>query len=237
MSLNRFISQVKTRGIARTNRYLVEFYVPGGDQDSNRLAQLFCDAASLPGMSIASQPSRTYGENREIPYGERNYEAITLSFYVDAELKVKDLFDQWQNKIINPTTRHVSYYKDYICEMKISVVDVQAGSVTSQGGQVVAEVDNVPYTITLHECWPKSIGAVTLDASSKDIMKLSVTFQYKHWTSQSNTVSRNFLSVAGLPATGQADPRGVTTGAGVPFNQDVDVTEEMIIERENISGL
>lgn len=237
MSLNRFISEVKTRGIARTNRYLVEFYVPGGDQDSNRLAQLFCDAAQLPSVSIASQPSRTYGENREIPYGERNYETITLSFYVDSDLKVKTLFDEWQNAIINPVTRHVSYYNNFITEMKISVVDLQSASVTAESGRVIAEVDNVPYSVTLYECWPKTIGAVTLDASSKDVMKLSVTLQYKYWVAENQNVSRNFLSVSGLPATGQADPQGVFTGTGSPFNPDVDVTEEMIIEREDISGL
>lgn len=237
MSLNRFISEVKSRGLARINRYAVEFVIPGGDGESTQLAQLFCETTSLPGMNIVTQPSRTYGEAREIPIGDRNFDVINMSFYVDADLKVKVLFDKWLNSIINPNTRHVSYYKDYITDIKISVVDVEPGSMTQADGRVIAEVDNKPYSVTLHEAYPKSISAIELNADGKGVMKLQVAFQYKYWTSASTTVSRNNFTMAGLPAYGQADPQGVFTGTGVPLNPDVDVTEEMIIAQEDIDGL
>ena len=39
------------------------------------------------------------------------------------------------------------------------------------------------YTLNMYEAYPKSINSIQLDYASKDIMKLSVSMQYKYWTS------------------------------------------------------
>lgn len=165
--ISKFITAVQTRAIARTNRYLVTLNAPKSDKDGRDLATLFCDATALPGLDFASSQSRIYSENREMPY-ERLYVPITMSFYVDADMVIKTMFDKWQASVVDPETRVMAYYDDYIRDITIQVLQV-------------SESASPPYQVVLHEAWPKSVGAVTMDYTSHEIMKLQVTFLYKWW--------------------------------------------------------
>ena len=172
MSINNFISEVKLGGMARQNRFTVLFAPPIdiGIADLQKVL-LFCDTAQLPGVNFSTVQNRTYGEFREIPY-EKLYDNLSMTFYVDTQMKVKSLFDSWINQIQNPVTRNFNYYNKYTCNMTIDVQDT---------------VDRTQYQLTLHECYPKTLGAVSLDYSSKEIMKLPVTMQYKYWTATAVT--------------------------------------------------
>lgn len=175
--------------MARTNRYEVEFSgFPGNTLSSNskRLLRLFCEGTQLPGISYGTTPSRTFGEERQFPY-ERIYENIMLTFYVDGDMRIKTIFDNWFAAIVDPETRTFNYYKNYIADLTIGVVSVQPEETLINNGVVVAEVDSIPYRVTLHEAYPKSMTPIMLEASSKDVMRLSVVFQYRWWTSSNST--------------------------------------------------
>jgi len=174
MSINNFISEVKFEGLARQNRFAVLFTPPVniGTPDLQTVL-LFCDTSQLPGVNFSTVQNRTYGEFREIPY-EKLYDNLNMSFYVDTKMKVKSLFDSWINQIQNPVTRNFNYYNNYTCNMKINVQDT---------------VDRTRYQLTLYECYPKTLGAISLDYASKEIMKLPVTMQYKYWTATAVTQS------------------------------------------------
>lgn len=167
MSLERFKEEVKGRGLAKTNRFVVEFGLPQlvqKDMFNLEVVQLFCDSASIPGLNIATQPNRSFGEQREIPY-DRNFEPITLNFYVDSRMVVKDFFDSWISSVINPKSRTINYYDEYTTDILISVLDNQ---------------DQQTYTIGMYEAYPKSIQAISLDNNNRDAMKIAVTFNYKY---------------------------------------------------------
>ncbi len=97
-----------------------------------------------------------------------NYEPITLSFFVDANMNVKKLFDAWINSIQLQDTRKFNYYDSYTCPMKIYVQDT-------------AEQNR--YIVELFEVYPKTVNAIQLDYASRDVMKLQVTMMYKYWRS------------------------------------------------------
>lgn len=158
-SLNDFISAIKQNNLARQNRFTVSISKSG-----DRLVELFCEQAVLPSLSFSSQPTRTYGEQREVIY-DRNFESVSLTFLVDRQMKVKDYFDQWTNKMIDPYTRIVGFYEDYIRDIVVITQDTK---------------DNNTYLTTLYEAYPKTISAIQLDHNSKDVMKLQVTFNYKY---------------------------------------------------------
>jgi hypothetical protein len=159
-----FISSIKSKGLARTNRFTVIMDIPFVfNSDVTRKAMMFCDQVQLPGTNFSTAQNRVFGEFRETPY-EKLYEPINLNFYVDKEMLIKDMFDQWHNAIYNPGTRTFNYYDQYVTDIKIEVQDTK---------------DTSHYFITLHECYPKSVGAVQLDYASKDVMKLSVSLAYK----------------------------------------------------------
>jgi len=169
--INRFISEIKTGGLARTNRYSVYLNLPksippiSGSLDK---ILLLCDQVQLPAVSHSTIENRTFGEFREVPY-ERMYGDLSMSFYVDNDMYVKMFFDNWINSVSDPDTRTFNYYKEYTTDMWVNVEDLN---------------NKARYQIHLTECYPKSIGSIQLDYSSKEVMKLSVQIQYKSWRSE-----------------------------------------------------
>lgn len=178
MNLNTFISNVKS-GLARNNHFLVQLALPSkiatSDPTKSNLNKilLFCDQAQLPGISYGTNQVRTYGEFRETPY-EKLYEPVTLSFYVDKDLYVKKMFEEWINLIQNRETRDFEYPVNYMTDVEIFVLDVE---------------DNQKYLVKLKNAYPKAISAIQLDYASKDVMKLQVTMTYKYYEDKLYTAS------------------------------------------------
>lgn len=197
MSIQEFKSNIRTSGLAKANRYLVELNAPptlNSRQEpfiSNlRMIRLMCDSAQLPGTSFGTNPVRSYGETREVAY-ERIFEPITLTFYMDKDLLIKRMFDVWIESVQSIQTRDFNYPSDYLCpQMSIHVYDIS----------------NTPvYTTTLFNAFPKQVQAINLDYGSRDIMKLTVTMQYE-WYESGNTISGsvgNARVVDSLPALGR----------------------------------
>lgn len=172
MSLNNFISEIsKNNGLARNNRFSILLTKPDFitmDNSSLQTLNLFCDTAQLPGININTNQVRVYGEIREVPY-EISYEPVTLTFYVDNNLMVKKFFDEWLLGVNIGDSRNFRYYDEYAKSIQIDVEDLN---------------DRSLYRVYLMEAYPKNVSAVSLDYASKDVMKLSVTFQYKYWRSE-----------------------------------------------------
>lgn len=185
-TLNNFIEQIKNDGLARQNRFTVDIAAISGLPTVFKQLDkinLLCEQAVLPGIAVSTVPIRTFGENREVVY-DRNFENITLTFLVDSKMTVKKLFDEWMSIIINPDTRLIAYYDDYVTTMIVKIQDLE---------------NNNTYECRLNEVYPKSIQVITLDNNSKDVMKLSVTFAYKnHVNNSSNAklVSVNSIDTA-----------------------------------------
>jgi hypothetical protein len=168
-----FIAEIKTQGLARTNRFTVQLTPPGSAPAVTRKVLLFCEQASLPGINYATTQNRTYGELREMPY-DKLYDNITLTFHVDRDMLVKKMFDDWMQFIQDPITRSFQYYRNYTTDMVIELQDLE---------------DKTTYQIQMFECYPKAISAIALNAEAKDTMRVSVTFQYKYWSS--NLIAEN----------------------------------------------
>lgn len=173
-----FITQLTSRSLARTNRYTVSFGTPAGitigdgtetrlgSSEDQRLISLFCDSLVLPGIDIESAALRIYGESREMPYSIA-YQPAMFNFYVDSDLMIKKLFEDWMHFIFDPKSRVMAYQKTYTTQVVITVFGVD---------------ENVEkYKIVLHDAWPKSMGTIQMDTTSRDVMRLPVVFQYKSW--------------------------------------------------------
>lgn len=191
MSLEQFLSSVRSEGLMRTSRFKVEMPVPNifrikkiyeGDM---RKLLLYCDSTTLPGLIVQTTQSRTFGEIREMPW-DKLYDNVSMNFFVDNSMQVKLFFDNWIQNIQDPETRSLSYYDDYRTDITISALDVS---------------DATRYTVTLYECYPKAISPITMDYASKDVAKLQVSINYKYWRSSSATMG---ISDSELPEQNQA---------------------------------
>lgn len=172
MSLQTFITAVKTGGLAKPSKFKVLIPRPSVIQELTYNSssdwikmQLFCDQATLPGINYSTTQARTYGEFREMPY-ERMFDPLTLSFYCDSDMWIKGFFDEWMSNIQNTRSRTFEFYNNYI-------VDIDIETLNSEG--------NTVYGVRLFECYPKLMSQITLDYAAKDVMKLSMTMQYRYW--------------------------------------------------------
>jgi len=175
-TLNQFIANIKSEGLMRSSRFAVVMQPPrslGNSVKDLRKVLLYCDSINLPGINLETTLAKTYGEYREVPFNKL-YDNINISFYVDNGMTVKRMFDSWMGAIQNPTTRNFNYYKDYTTDITIEVFDV---------------ADKTRYQVVLYQCYPKVLNPVTMDYAAKDVMKMTVSMNYKYWISSSVTVN------------------------------------------------
>lgn len=199
MSLQSFISEVRTRGISRTNRYEVIIPFPNTDNAGSNLVTMFCEATNLPGMNVATTPARTFGEIRQMPY-ERLFDPVNLSFYVDGNMETRAAFERWIHLVFNQTSRTIGYYSDYIRDVVIHVKDLE---------------DKTTYTVTLYEAFPKSISTVQMSSESREVMKVQVQMEYKYWKSSlSSSINAKTTDATNLASA--QDPNSVLTTTGYP---------------------
>lgn len=207
-TLNNFIANIK-QGVSRTNRYTVQFNLPlsvNVSQDSLRKVLLFCDQIQLPGMNFSTIQNRTFGEFRETPY-EKLFDNVNMNFYVDKDFLVKAMFDGWMASIQDPETRTFNYYNNYTTDITIDVQDT---------------VDLTRYRLRMYECYPKTMGSIQLDYASKEVMKLSVSMQYKYWkatqtyqTSENSDVKETSDNLIASSPPIDTTPQGIS-GAVIP---------------------
>jgi hypothetical protein len=198
--IDQFIAIIRKEGLARNSRFVVYITPPTRliSKYPDTKLRFLCDSASLPGMNFLSNPVNTYGEQREVVYN-RSFEPITLDFLLDQSMEIKKFFDDWQALIIDPVSRIVSYYKDYIGTIEIYQLDASTNERTR-------------YVARLHEAFPKSQSAISYSTSGKDISKLSVSIEYKYWMP---------LSVTNYSEQSSSSTQNLESGPGVQGNPDV----------------
>ena len=164
-------------GLQSPNKFLVEITFPTAvivgtelrDQGvDERVVPLYCESASVAGRNLNSVVEIQYGRRREMVYNAPTYTPVTLSFYCSEKLREKQLFDRWNEFIVNSQNGYdVAYYKEYIGEMKVKTLDR------------TGEISN---TMHYKECYPKTISAVELNHNTTNATaRLTVEMQYSYW--------------------------------------------------------
>ncbi len=156
-------------GISRGQKFSA--VISGGPVAIPRDLQLMCETISLPTRSAATSEQTMYGPVQSFPY-RFTYTEASLNFYLTEDFEIKKLFDEWQEKIVDPISGDLGYFDDYKCQIKISKYASEHGS--------TGHTPN--YAVTLIDAWPSIVGEVALGHSlGGDILKLPVTFQFRKW--------------------------------------------------------
>ena len=169
--INDFLSTFKS-DLAKTNRFDVDIPVPLGLIQYVKTAKALnyrCEAANLPGRTVATAEQKTYGPVEKYPYLS-TYNDMDLTFIVDGDMYQKIFFDAWIN-YINPTfSNNFRYKSDYSTTISINQYD---------------QSNNLTYTVALYDAYPISVNQLDLDWSNDSYHKLSVTFAYTYWKNNS----------------------------------------------------
>lgn len=132
------------------------------------LTSLFCEISGFPGMNIQTKPFKIQGPARPMPTNvEYGGEGITMTFHLDQNMLIKQLFDSWMHSVIQQGTFNINYRANYARPVYIIQLDDQF---------------NWIYVMTLIQAFPRSMEMVYLNHSQKDVTsKLNVVFSYRYW--------------------------------------------------------
>jgi len=169
-SIKDFRSTIFTDSLARTNRFEIYISKPPMALSTGRPwnVSLYCEQASLPPINIASKSFKIFGPSYQRPFtAEYGGEGISVMFHVDRDMKVKNFFDEWMYKVVDPDTGTVGYQEDYTTSINIRQLDEQ---------------ENVTYEIELTEAYPRSMNLMELNnAATNQTHRLNILFGYRYW--------------------------------------------------------
>ena len=197
-----------TSDLARPNRFDVEIPIPLGlvpYLGTSRRLNLRCEAAELPGRSIATTAMRIYGPEEKFPY-QSTYNDVTLTFIVGDDMQEKLFFDAWMEWINPSLTFNMKYKGDYSVPLRINQYDLD---------------NKISYSIDMVDAFPVAINAMDLNWSTDGYHKLSVTFAYTYWKNNSVEALGMQLLEAGIgsiiDSLGGLGGNSATAAAGLGF--------------------
>jgi hypothetical protein len=186
--LDAFVSSINSKDLARTAHFRVAIYRSKSQKFNSRFSlndltriNMLCDSTTLP--DVATVPI-TASVGSEVPYDIVNkiaYATQSASFYVSSDMFQKKFFDDWIELSYVKFAGQPAYYDDYtttmdIFQLKHSLDEKLTGD------------NDWTYKTTLYNVYPKSVSPMTLDwSSSNAVQKISVTFHYTHWDSETNS--------------------------------------------------
>ena len=187
-SLDKFRAEVRTRGLAKPNRFEVLIHPPPAFIDSNgnlsetsvensKLVSLFCESANLPTKTIGVKQQRLQGPAYQRPTSvDYGGDGITMTFLVDQQLAVKGFFDYWMERVVTPYSYNVSYQNEYASRIHIYQLN---------------EKDEHVYGVILYDAFPRAMSQMELNQSTQNqVHKLTVTFAYRYW--EASSLSNSF---------------------------------------------
>jgi len=185
-TLNEVISSFRTdgSGFAQPNQFDVVITYPpklGGGNIENifngmervdselRKISLRCESVQLPGRTLSSSPDNNiYGPTREIVEGVTYAEDLNMVFQASSGLDERVFFENWQRQAFDEQTWNIGYYKDYVGDIDIYLLDKQ---------------NQRRYGLKVHEAFPKTVSATDLNyGTNTEIIKTSVSFSFRYWT-------------------------------------------------------
>jgi hypothetical protein len=136
---------------------------------------LRCESISYPSQNIeTTQDNIRPGPIRDHAFGV-NYGSVSGTFLDGDQLELKRFFEDWQRTVFDPESFKVNYYNDYVADLEIShfkMHDSQSETVTQKP----------VYQVLLKEVFPKTVNQLEVGTSNGDFLRVSVEFQYHHWT-------------------------------------------------------
>lgn len=183
---------------------------------------LLCSDASLPGSTFATAEVKDnfLGVTQEFAH-TRLYTDIDLTFYVDRQYKVLELFQGWndyisggaggqvaQNSYDRGFYRRFRYPDSYKTQINIAKLERDYGL---PGKKYYSR------TYTLINAFPKSVAAVPIAYGPADILKITTTFSYDRYILQRLEESVGNTGATESPAS-EPNPANTSRTSGRPIN-------------------
>ena len=170
------------------------------EQANQKRVHAFCKQIQMPNRQMKMVEFAPYGPKRNFVQGVESAE-FTASFYCDKFMRERTYFELWQQSAFSNNSFNVNYYDDYVSPMEI----FQLGSFASR-----QERDEVTYAVSLIDCYPSSVGAVSYSHETSDLQEFEVTFKFRYWVNY-------FIDRSGQIDVGSPDFKVPTVKSGGPL--------------------
>lgn len=172
---NKWLSgNVATQGSARSNGL-----------DFKQKLSLLCTEAELPGTSFAVSTSIGHHQGIVETFPNlRQYPPLNLTFYVDADHVVIEVFDKWM-EYINPISNNIrnlnaysrfSYPDDYK-----EVIHITKYERDSFRTPKIGETKSGLYHYEFINVWPTNMTSMKVNYGQSDVLKCSVQLSYDRY--------------------------------------------------------
>ena len=203
MATNNVSEFLKTinQGI-KPNMFSVDISFPDGFKTGDKpLTNILCKSAALPGSNLGVIEVPFRGRTVKIA-GDRTFDTWTATFFADANMEIRGLFEEWANNIntheANTATRFLPSSTEptgYMADLFVSQLEKD----DQKGGSVIR-------TYQLHHCFPTNVSAIDLAYDSNDqISEFTVEWQYSFFTAGKGLTAK----AGGAPESSGASTRTV----------------------------
>jgi hypothetical protein len=218
--ISGLIENIKTTGLAYSNRYEVVFNTPRGfgktDLPSLRSISLRCDSIAVPGRAFSTTPYRFYGPARNMPYEPVYSGELSLSIILSEDLRERTFFEMWMEKICNRTNYKFGYYDDYVTDLQIMPLN---------------KSDAISYEFIVEEAYPKAIGDLQLAYDKEnDYLRQEITMCFRKYTPRYIGIQQQPIS----PNIPPAQIPGNALGPQAPFQSFIN--DNGRIDRVGLDG-
>lgn len=228
LTFSQFNQNIKEHGIALSNYYGISIIKPANELNeymnkifnSNNVwverLQYMCDEVNIPGIQLSTGEYRINGMP-QFQYANGNtYNDINMSFLVDANSTQKKSLDVWLNFIYGMsgvdidtnTVSRVRYPDEYCSDIAIVKYErfgngyISDSFLSFLGLLSINTNSRAVYSARLIDAFPKSVSSLPLSSASSQILRMSVTFQYKYHRMnilEGGTINDNVSLIRNLP--------------------------------------
>lgn len=143
---------------------------------------VLCKNATLPGRQILTHDRRIGMVNEKVAYGYAVTE-VSLTFYVLNNYGVKNYFDDWMRRAVDPVKHAVNYKSEYAYPVKIHQLRRPQIQTSASAAPIIIEAGGgTVYSVRLDGAFPVTINQIDFSNNLDELVELTVSLSYTNWT-------------------------------------------------------
>lgn len=220
-NVNNLVSSINKTGVAKTSHFEVQITGVGETNEEEALVSR-ADTCELPGRSLmtAEHKFTNYGPINKVPYGGQTYTDSTITFIMSEDMREKEYFEYWQNRIVNTGAFEVGssqgdFYGYVQSKFNTNYFDSYLGTITIRQYGSSGDLRSV---YTLNEAYPLIINPIGMSWSTDEVAKLGVTFAYRNYKC---VFAKQDQPGLGFGFSLSLGPNGISGSARIPGIGDI----------------
>jgi hypothetical protein len=197
--ITEFIATVGSYGVAKTNRYRIDFpdiRGKGNDSETLRLMAFYANALTLPNRNVDVMPIRYGSKPHFIPTDFKFGDRFSITFLIDTRHVIKGVLEGWMQTVVDCNSNILNYYDDYVMDLTISELAPRLTNLADLTEEIPftqaiinAFTQKPPVEAIFEEMvvarhkfinvYPVNIGQVTLSNDSQLLQTVTVEFAFE----------------------------------------------------------